>query len=226
MNAQTLTAEVTVLTKDIGHEFPTGFAFARQWWLEVSAQTQNGDPRLPQSRGPGHRTGRPARGIDSPCSSGTLNTPQEDLRTCDPRQVAGTFGDELEAAGKPVNNANLVLTVPAPLTDCDPWLTNFQKILTDGDPEGTGQFLEVPYQSLLPDIVQAADARRDPTGDGAAEGLRPARDLGGRSARRPSSTSSTPPRAPGQKVTVDFACTCATCRRTSSPGSTACIRTT
>ena len=68
--------------------------------------------------------------------------------------MAGTFGDELEAAGKPVNNENLVLTVPAPLTDCNPWLTNFQKILTDGDPEGTGQFLEVPFQSLLPDIVK------------------------------------------------------------------------
>jgi multisubunit Na+/H+ antiporter MnhB subunit len=153
VDARTLTVAVTVRTNDIGHDFPTGFAFARQWWLEASAQTQNGDPVCLSPVDPVTGLDDP-RGIASPCSSGTLNTPQEDLRTCDPRQVAGTFGDELEAAGKPVNNANLVLTVSAPLTDCDPWLTNFQKILTDGDPEGTGQFLEVPFQSLLPDIVK------------------------------------------------------------------------
>jgi hypothetical protein len=47
-----------------------------------------------------------------------------------------------------------VLSQPAPLNDCDPWLANFQKILTDGDPEGTGQFVEVAYQSPLPDIVK------------------------------------------------------------------------
>ena len=44
VDARTLTVAVTVRTNDIGHDFPTGFAFARQWWLEVTAQTQNGDP--------------------------------------------------------------------------------------------------------------------------------------------------------------------------------------
>ena len=153
VNARTLSVAVTVRTNDIGHDFPTGFAFARQWWLEVTAETESGDPVCLTPVDPVTGQASP-RGIDSPCSSGTLNTPQEDLRTCDPRQVAGTFGDALEAAGKPVNNANVVLSAPAPLSDCDPWLTNFQKILTDGDPEGTGQFLEVPYQSPLPDIVK------------------------------------------------------------------------
>ena len=42
----------------------------------------------------------------------------------------------------------------APLDDCDPWLANFQKILTDGDPDDDGTFIEVPYQSLHPDIVK------------------------------------------------------------------------
>jgi hypothetical protein len=101
-------------------------------------------------------------GIPTPnCSSGSptgggdwSQTPAEDLRTCDPRQVAGEFGDEIEATGRAVHNATVVLAVPAPLTDCDPWLANFQKILTDGDPEGIGQFVEVPYQSPLPDIVK------------------------------------------------------------------------
>jgi Cytochrome c554 and c-prime len=153
VDAETLTVGITVRTNDIGHDFPTGFAFARQWWLAVSARTESGDPVCltrvdPVTRLPG------ARGIASPCSSGALNAPQEDLRTCDPRQVAGAFSDRLERAGQPVNNANLVLSAPAPLTDCDPWLTNFQKILTDGDPDETGQFLEVPYQSLRPDIVK------------------------------------------------------------------------
>ena len=47
------------------------------------------------------------------------------------------------------------LTVRNPLTDCDPWLTNFQKILTDGNPQGgPDEFVEVPYQSRLPDIVK------------------------------------------------------------------------
>ena len=38
--------------------------------------------------------------------------------------------------------------------ECDPWLANFQKILTDGDPDGDGVRQEVPYQPLLPDAVK------------------------------------------------------------------------
>ena len=35
-----------------------------------------------------------------------------------------------------------------------PWLTDYQKILTDGDPDEEGRFFEVAYRSLLPDIVK------------------------------------------------------------------------
>jgi hypothetical protein len=38
--------------------------------------------------------------------------------------------------------------------ECDPWLANYQKILTDGDPDVDGVFTEVPFQTLLPDIVK------------------------------------------------------------------------
>jgi hypothetical protein len=58
---------------------------------------------------------------------------------------------------KPSKNNELVKLNPravAPLNRCDPWLTNFQKILTDGDIDGDGIFEEVPYQSLLADIVK------------------------------------------------------------------------
>ena len=68
--------------------------------------------------------------------------------------MAAEFGDELRARGIEPRNTTTVLAAPAPLSDCDPWLTNFQKILTDGDPGGSGQFVEVAYQSLLPDIVK------------------------------------------------------------------------
>jgi hypothetical protein len=51
-------------------------------------------------------------------------------------------------------NSTVQIFTPSPLDDCDPWLANFQKILTDGDPDGDGTFVEVPYQSLQPDIVK------------------------------------------------------------------------
>ena len=63
----------------------------------------------------------------------------------------------------------------------------------------------MPYQSCYPDIVKLQTRVADPTGDGAA--ARPTISRGRRRtiARRPSSISSTRPRQPGQKVTVDFA---------------------
>jgi len=159
---QTLTAAVTVRTGFIGHDFPTGFAFARQWWLEVKAVTQSGEPVCLVPVNPATGLEDEANGIPTKnCSSGSPtgggdwnDSPAEDLLTCDPRAVAQAFGPQIEAAGLGVNIADVVLSVAQPLDDCDPWLTNFQKILTDGDPEGTGRFLEVPYQSLLPDIVK------------------------------------------------------------------------
>jgi nitrate/TMAO reductase-like tetraheme cytochrome c subunit len=149
VDAQTLTAEVTVFTKDIGHAFPTGFAFARQWWLEVSATTADGDevclaPVIPGAGGQ-FVTGQGGI-VTRGCSSGHISSPAEDLRPCDPVELGERFPGTLEST------VNLIQ--PAPLSDCDPWLTNFQKILTDGDPDHTGEFDEVSYQSLQPDIVK------------------------------------------------------------------------
>ena len=159
-----LKAVITVRTNLIGHDFPTGFAFARQWWLEVSAATVDGEPvcLLPANPGTGLidlQRGIPTPGCSSgsPPSGGDWSDPGkagEDLLTCDPRQVADTFGADFAASGGAVKNANVSLIAAAALTDCDPWLANFQKILTDGDPGDTGQFVEVPYQSLEPDIVK------------------------------------------------------------------------
>jgi hypothetical protein len=72
------------------------------------------------------------------------------LKTCDPLALA-------EIGLKPSKNDELVKLDPlsvAPLSQCDPYLANFQKILTDGDIDGNGEFEEVPYQSLLADIVK------------------------------------------------------------------------
>jgi hypothetical protein len=80
------------------------------------------------------------------CSSGHISSPAEDLKPCDPIELGQRFTDTLEST--------VHLLKPAPLSDCDPWLTNFQKILTDGDPDHDGEFFEVPYQSLQPDIVK------------------------------------------------------------------------
>jgi hypothetical protein len=156
VNPDLLRAQVTVRTNFIGHDFPSGFAFARQWWLEVTAETENGDevclvPVNPATFAVGDGGNRI---VPSACGSGTLNSGSEDLRPCDPQEVAATFADDFAAVGKEPKNATVVLTDRAPLADCDPWLANFQKILTDGDQDEDGRFFEVPYQSLLPDIVK------------------------------------------------------------------------
>jgi cytochrome c554/c'-like protein len=141
-----LLSEVTVRSDSVGHDFPTGFAFVRQWWLEVSATTEDGTPVCLTSVDPGTGVIGSGAGIDSPCSSGTIEEDTEDLKPCDPIAVADQFGTVL--------NATVQIATPSPLDDCDPWLANFQKILTDGDPDGDGTFVEVPYQSLQPDIVK------------------------------------------------------------------------
>jgi hypothetical protein len=156
VNPSMLRARVTVRTNFIGHDFPSGFAFARQWWLEVTAETEDGDEVCLVPVNPATSAVR-ERGdgiVPSACGSGTLNSEQEDLRPCDPEAVAATFADDFARAGEEPKNATVVLTDRAPLDDCDPWLVNFQKILTDGDPNEDGRFFEVPYQSLLPDIVK------------------------------------------------------------------------
>jgi len=139
-----LSATVTVESLLNGHNLPTGFAFARQMWLEVRAETSSGKPVcLADADIKGNM-------IKANCVSGHLDSPQEDLVTCDPLALA-------KLGLKASKNDELVQLNPsavAPLSRCDPWLTNFQKILTDGDVNGNGIFEEVPYQSLLADIVK------------------------------------------------------------------------
>ena len=96
-----------------------------------------------------------------------------ELRQCDTRAIAETLGVDPDAApprrrrhrghqhraAQPrhrLRRLPATATSPAPSApdECDPWLANFQKILTDGDPDGNGVREEVPYQPLLPDAVK------------------------------------------------------------------------
>ncbi|MEO5725265.1 MAG: hypothetical protein ABIQ39_03665, partial [Ilumatobacteraceae bacterium] len=141
--AGTQTADVVVTNNLLGHAFPTGFAFARQFWLEVSATDSNGDPVCLVNEFAG-------QGLGSPCSSGVVTKKGAPLPQCDPASVASTLGKK----ASDIPNGNIVFAQPSAAGDCDPWLANFQKILTDGDPTNSGTFTEVPYQSFLPDIVK------------------------------------------------------------------------
>ena len=141
----TLRAEVRVQNNLLGHAFPTGFAFARQFWLEVSARTASGAEVCLKS---------PAPGISTPCASGRIDKPADDLRQCDPRSVQPAVSRRFGIPADKVGNANVSFEKAFPADSCDPWLANFQKILTDGDPDGDGTFTEVPFQSFLPDIVK------------------------------------------------------------------------
>ena len=139
-----LSATVTVESNLEGHNLPTGFAFARQMWLEVYAETSSGRQVCLADLNINGQI------IEADCASGQLVSPQAELVTCDPLALA-------ELGLKASKNDELVQLNPlsvAPLSGCDPWLTNFQKILTDGDINSDGIFEEVPYQSLLADIVK------------------------------------------------------------------------
>ncbi|MCA1840732.1 MAG: hypothetical protein LC723_10450 [Actinobacteria bacterium] len=126
-----------------GHSFPTGFAFARQFWLEVSAKTASGKPVC---------LAADPHGIPSPCASGKIDKPTDELATCETAGDGRTFA--AEPFGNVVKDLKVKLSASSPLNRCDPWLTNFQKILTDGDKDGDGIFNEVVHQSLLADIVK------------------------------------------------------------------------
>jgi hypothetical protein len=79
------------------------------------------------------------------------------LPQCDPQSVADTLGQPLAD----VANGDIKFAAAQPVGQCDPWLANFQKILTDGDPTNSGTFTEVPYQSFLPDIVKVRERTVD-----------------------------------------------------------------
>jgi len=139
-------AEVVVENNVLGHTFPTGFAFARQFWLEVTAVGENGEPVcLIGFLG------------DGPCGSGEVAGRAAPVPQCDPGAVADALGLERGA----VPNGDIHFADALPLGECDPWLVNFQKILTDGDPNGSGTFREVAYQSFLPDIVKVRERTID-----------------------------------------------------------------
>lgn len=146
----TQTANVVVTNNLLGHSFPTGFAFARQFWLEVSATDSAGNEVCLANV-------FAAEGITSPCTSGAVEDRGDLVPQCDPQSVADTLGIDLSQ----VPNGNIKFAEPLPVGECDPWLANFQKILTDGDPNQTGVFTEVAYQSFLPDIVKVRERMVD-----------------------------------------------------------------
>jgi hypothetical protein len=141
VDATTQTVDVKVTNNLLGHVFPTGFAFARQFWLEVNAKDSNGNDVCLLDVLPG---------IDSPCSSGVVASNDALVPQCDPASVAQVTGKNLAD----IPNGDIKFGEPVAADTCDPWLANFQKILTDGDPLKTGTFTEVPYQSFLADIVK------------------------------------------------------------------------
>lgn len=136
-----LKATVSLKTFE-GHSFPTGFAFARQFWFEVSARTASGKPVCLATA---------PNGMPSPCESGKIKTPVEELATCENEGPGLTRAAE---AFGPKADLKVKLAAVAPAGSCDPWLVNFQKILSDGDKDGDGVFSEVAHQSLLANIVK------------------------------------------------------------------------
>jgi hypothetical protein len=134
-----LSVDVTV-TNLSGHFLPTGFAFVRQMWLQVRAN------KLDDGQGVCLRD---IAGIKAKCRSG-FTTAQEDLDTCSPLEVG-------LARFEPIVLAFTTAATPSSSNrgaSCDPWLANFQKILTDGTLDSAELFHEVPYQSPLPGIVK------------------------------------------------------------------------
>ncbi len=134
-------ADVVVRNNLLGHSFPTGFAFARQFWLEVTATDGAGNPVCLLAPDPLSEV---------PCGSGVIGGPDELVPQCDPVGIAAVFG----GSRFDIPNGQIDFAAPLPVGECDPWLANFQKILTDGDPDGDGVFREVAYQSFLPNLVQ------------------------------------------------------------------------
>jgi hypothetical protein len=122
------------IRNNTGHSFPTGFAFARQFWLEVSAETSSGEPVCLL----------PVGDIPSPCASGQIGAADEDLKTCD-AQPLGAIEDQ---------TFDVQLLDASPLDDCDPWLVNFQKLLTDGGQQGAGVLVERAFQTLAAGAVK------------------------------------------------------------------------
>ncbi|HEV3226815.1 MAG TPA: hypothetical protein VGZ52_08275 [Acidimicrobiales bacterium] len=177
-----VTFSVDVRNNLLAHTFPTGFAFARQFWLEVSATTKDGKPVCLSVPFVDNADNFP---VSTPCASGVLGADSnanpdqiikkaqdgpsaddvtQDLHQCDATEVATALGLDAEAmkkaggkdakTGITLPNLDIKFAKPFPNDNCDPWLTNFQKILTDGDPNQTGTKNEVAFQSFVPNLVQ------------------------------------------------------------------------
>jgi hypothetical protein len=192
-----VTFDVTVRNNLLAHTFPTGFAFARQFWLEVGAETDSGDPvcLVPPL---GLVTADGSLAVNTPCVSGAIGVdaktkPEDalkklkdgpsaddttqDLLQCDAKAIsdevpAPVYDNPINNADKSIPNTNIEFAFSAPPDNCDPWLTNFQKILTDGEPNLDGVKKEVSFQNFLPDLVQFRG--RPATGDIMAD-LQPVR---------------------------------------------------
>lgn len=162
-----LGVDVVVRNNLLAHSFPTGFAFARQFWLEVSAEA-GGEPVC---LAPAIVDGAGSALVNTPCGSGFGDTEgvepvdgDVELRQCDVRAVEDVLPDDftLPFAVDDFFNADIDFAGGDESDfsgsfgpdECDPWLANFQKILTDGDPDLDGVRQEVPYQPLLPDAVK------------------------------------------------------------------------
>lgn len=158
-----LRVDVVVRNNLLAHAFPTGFAFARQFWLEVGAETSAGEPVCLV---PAFVDGAGAPVVNDPCGSGFGDAegtePVEgatELRQCDVNAFLRATPEIFVGSGLPTEAIadDDIFFAPGgafPAGECDPWLANFQKILTDGDPDGDGTRQEVPYQPLLPDAVK------------------------------------------------------------------------
>jgi hypothetical protein len=165
-----LEADVKIKNLGDGHTLPTGFAFVRQMWIEISAKdtTTGNDVCLTTVKFDADN-----KALISPCASGETGA-KDDLNYCDEHQLAAEFPKT--AALKDANGnftafgtRDIVLAKGAsqppdlandaarPPRICDPWLVSWQKLLTDGTNPIPGTAAptrhEVAYQSKIPDIV-------------------------------------------------------------------------
>jgi hypothetical protein len=119
----------------------------RQMWLEVSARdTTTGRPvcLAPVHLTPG------GLALEPLCASGHIDTPQDDLPYCSPRQL-----EQLDPNAS-LGNDDILFTKTFPPGQCDPYMASWQKILTDRpnkDSTRGSPGREVPFQSKEADIV-------------------------------------------------------------------------
>src|SRR5262249_42896450 len=71
LRAGTLSFDVTVTNSGTGHNVPTGFAFARQMWLEVTAS---------DASGPFFTSGVLPSNVSDLCDTATLDEPNSPMR--------------------------------------------------------------------------------------------------------------------------------------------------